>query len=155
MAVQRLSVANLNGLYAVPIMHGAEEASSTFVAGDPLIVSNTAGQIEEAATEPVNNILGIANEPASGVPGGDIEYVPAIPGVIFEGNIGTSISAGAIAAADLYALYPLQLATGDWFVDKTDNTNPCVRVVGFKDPVGTVNGRVYFMFLTDTTAFAN
>jgi hypothetical protein len=156
MAVQRLSVAKLmNGGQSVPMLHGAEEASSTFSKGDPLIVASTAGQVEEAATEPVDNIYGIANEDASGTTAADVAFVPALPGIIFEGNIGTSTSAGAIAASDLNALYPLQLSSGDWFVDKTDNTNPCVRVVGFRDKVGTVNGRVYFVFIQDATAFAN
>jgi len=82
-------------------------------------------------------------------------YWKAVPGVRFIGSMGTSLTAGDIAAADLFAEYPLQLDTNEWYVDTTDNTNPAVRIVEFIDPVGTTNGTVIFEFLTDTLLMAN
>lgn len=157
MAVEKLTVAKMLGMTSVPVLRGNEGASETYIEGSPLIpgAGGAEDNIQEAATEPVDNILGIANDPATGTTNTVREFVPALPGVVFEGNIGTSVTAGAIAADDLYSIYPLQLSGTAWFIDKTDNTNPCVRIVGFKDPVGTVNGRVYFVFLSDTTAYAN
>jgi hypothetical protein len=150
MAVERLTVAKMLGLTSVPTLKATEEASQSFKRGDPLIDGQTDGwRVEIAGTEPVGSIVGIANEDASGVEGTEIDYIPAMDGIIFEGNIGTSVSAGAIAETDMFQKYPLQLSGSDWFIDKTDNTNPSVMVVGFKDPVGTVNGRVYFRFLAD------
>lgn len=157
MAVQILTVAKMFGLTSVPVLRGNEGASETFVEGSVLLpgAGGAEDNIQEAATEPVDNILGIANQAASTVTDTVIEFIPALPGIIFEGNIGTSATAGDIAADDLFSVYPLNLTGTDWFIDKTDNTNPCVRIVGFKDPVGTTNGRVYFVFLTDTLAWAN
>lgn len=152
MAVQELSVAYAEGGHSIALGHGPEEASQTFIRGSVLIHDSSSGEIEEAGTEPVNQILGIAAGKASGTAGTDVAYIPADAGYVFEGNIGTSTSAGDIAADDQFQEYPLALSSTDWFVDKTDNSNPCVKVVGFRDPVGTTNGRVYFKFLKSTLA---
>jgi len=152
MAVQALSVAYLESGSSVPLAHAPEEASQTFVKGSVLIHDAASGEVEQAGTEPVNEILGIAAGDASGTAGTDVAYIPADPSIVFEGNIGTSVSAGAIAATDQFQKYPLQLSGTSWFIDKTDTTNPCVKIVGFKDAVGTTNGRVYFKFLKSTLA---
>lgn len=150
MAVQEMVVAKLEGLAAIPLRNGPEDATQTWERGSVLIPDLATGEIQEAATEPTGDIIGIATAAATGTTGEDTFYVPAdVSGVIFEGNIGTSISVGDIAATDLFEDYPLQLTGTEWFVDKTDNTNPCVRVVGFKDDIGTTNGRVYFVFIKD------
>ncbi len=135
------------------LMESHEEgASEAFVVGDVLI--NDAGQVDEAGAEPVASIIGIAAEAASGTTANEIQVWPARAGIEFEGSIGTSASAGASAQSDLYAAYPLNTTSaGVWIVDKTDNTNPCVIVTGFRDPVGTTNGRVYFEFQQSKTVF--
>lgn len=157
MAVQNITVAKMLGLTSVPVLRAQEAATETFVEGSPLLIGagGAENQLTEAATDVVNDIVGIANKAAGGTIDDDIEFVPALPGIIFEANIGTSVTAGAIAADDLMNVFPLTLTGTAWFINNTDNTTPCVRVVGFKDPVGTVNGRVYFVFLQDTTAYAN
>ncbi len=150
MAVQPLSVGKLEGLNSIPQRNGPEDASMTWIKGSVLIPDLATGEIKEAATEPTADIIGIAVAAASTTTGTDTFYIPAdVSGVVFEGNIGTSITAGDIAAVDLFEDYPLALSGTDWFVDKTDNTNPTVRVVGFKDAIGVTNGRVYFVFIKD------
>lgn len=151
MAVQALSVGKLEGLNSIPQRNGPEDAAQTYLKGAVLIPDLATGEILQAATEPVTIILGLAVADASATTATDTFYVPAdVSGIVFEGNIGTSVTAGDIAAVDLFEAYPLGLTGTDWFVDKTDNTNPCVMVVGFKDDIGTTNGRVYFVFLKDT-----
>ncbi len=150
MAVQEITVGKLEGLSAIPIRNGPEDASQTWERGSILIPDLATGEIQEAGNEPVADIIGIAVADASTTTGTDTLYVPAdVSGVVFEANIGTSISAGDIAATDLFEDYPLTLTGTEWFVDKTDNTNPSVRVTGFKDAIGTTNGRVYFVFIKD------
>lgn len=150
MAVQSLSVAKLEGLSSIPQRNGPEDAAQTYLKGAVLIPDLATGEIQQAATEPVADIIGIAVADASTTTGTDTFYVPAdVSGIVFEGNIGTSVTAGDILATDLFEDYPLGLTGTDWFVDKTDNTNPCVRVVGFKDDIDTTNGRVYFVFIKD------
>ena len=153
MAVQKLAVAYLEGNSSVAVGHGPEEASQTFENGSLLIADVTSGEVEQAAGEPVALILGISHGPASTVTGTDVMYTLAGPNTVFEGNIGTSVTAGDIAADDLFEAYPMNVTSEDWFVDKTDNSNPCVQVVGFRDAIGTTNGRIYFKFLTSTLLY--
>lgn len=142
------------GLNAAPVGYSREKASQTYKAGAVLIVSGS-GQCEEASTEPTNNILGIAMKDATGTTNAEVPYYKAGRGVIFRAHIGTSTSAGASAASDIDALYPLGLSSNQWFVDKTDNSSPCCRVVGFIDDKGTTNGLVEFEFIDDALAVSN
>lgn len=154
MAVRKIEVAKVEGMSSVPMRHGKEDASETYERGAVLIINSD--NLAQASTEPTDNIAGISLAAASGTTHTDVAYIPAIPGVIFKGSIGTSTSAGAPALTDLLQLYPLQLSSGDWFVDKTDNTNPCVRVVDIDDDqIGVTNGTVYFQFITDAVLWAN
>lgn len=154
MAVQPLQVARLEGMPSVPLEHGEEgTGTQTWIKGSVLIFNGQ--RLDEAATEPVDNIMGLALAPAEGTDDADVMYVPITSDIIFEGNIGTSVTVGDIAADDMNALYPLALSGTDWFVDKTDNNQPTVRVIRFRDAVGTTNGRVYFKFLESTLAYTN
>ncbi len=140
---------------SVPVSHGPEDASQTWERGSVLIADVATGEILEAVTEPVDLILGISVAAASTTTSNDVLYWKAIPGVRFIGSMGTSLTAGDLVAADLLAEYPLRLDTNEWFIDTTDNTNPCVRIVEFVDAVGTTNATVIFEFLTDTLLMAN
>ena len=134
-----------NGL-SRPQAHGPEKASETWIVGAPLIKDGS-GNLSEAATEPVDEIIGIADCPAKAVTGEDRIYIPASQNTIFVGSIGTSVTAGTIALTDLFEEYPLQLSGTDWFIDKTDQSNPCVYIVELIDAVGVTNGRVAFKFI--------
>lgn len=140
---------------SVPVGHGPENAAQTWERGALLIADVATGELEEAATDAVDLIVGIAMADASTVVSTDVIYWKAIPGVRFIGSMGTSLTAGDLVAADLFAEYPLTLTTGDWFINTTDNTTPCVRIVEFVDAVGTTNATVIFEFLTDTLLMAN
>lgn len=154
MAIKNIQLARLEGMTSVPMEHGEEgTGTQTWIQGSPLIFNGQ--RLDEAGDEPTNNIMGIAMADASGVSDTDVIYLPVSSDMIFEGNIGTSVTAGDIAAGDMNALFPLKLSGTDWFVDKSDNNNPSVRVVRFRDAVGVTNGRVYFKFLEDVLAIAN
>lgn len=154
MAVIKLEAAYMLTGGAIPTMHALEDESETYERGAVLIP--VGAQIGQGATEPTDNICGVAVAAATGTANTDTLYVPALSNIIFKGSIGTSTSAGAPATSDLLQLYPLALSAGDWFVDKTDNSNPCVRVVAIDDDqIGVTNGFVYFHFISDATVFAN
>ena len=155
MAVIKIRPADAGFSSSVAVGHGPEDASQTWERGSVLIADVATGEILEASDEPVDLIMGIAMAAASTTTGNDVMYWKAVPGVRFIGSMGTSLTAGDIAAADLFAEYPLQLDTNEWYVDTTDNTAPAVRIVEFIDPVGTTNGTVIFEFLTDTLLMAN
>ena len=155
MAVIKMRAADSGYHTSVPVGHGPENAAQSWERGALLIADVATGEIDEGATDAVDLILGIAHAAASTVAGTDVMYTQARPGVRFLGSMGTSLTAGDLAAADLFAEYPLTLTTGDWFINTTDNTTPCVRIVEFVDPVGTTNATVIFEFLTDTLLMTN
>jgi len=155
MAVIKIRPADAGFGSSVPVSHGPEDATQTWERGSVLIVDENTGEVAEAADEPVDLIIGIAMADASTVTGTDVMYWKAVPGVRYIASVGTSLTAGDIAAADLFQEYPLQLDTNEWYIDTTDNTNPAVRISEFIDPVGTTNGTVIFEFLTDTLLMAN
>ena len=85
-------------------------------------------------------------------------YYPALPSMIFEGSVDNSgAGTGVIAAGDLFAEYGLTVTAGGvWYIDK-DKTGATrrVQIIGFRDAVAVVTGRVWFIFLHDTTVFGN
>lgn len=143
-----------------------EAATQEFRAGAPVFFSS--GKIAEI-TDPVGDteqIVGIVAQDATAAVGGvndvdtvtdaPIVVVPALPGLVFDGVFGN-------VADDLYELAQTDVGklcalrrddTNDtWYLGANDAhaTNPVAgagcRIVGLRDPIGTVNGRVYFVFL--------
>lgn len=142
------------GVHALPLDEGPEAATQTFVKGSLVIF--TGGYVTVAGADPVN-IVGVAleaghNDVAAGT--SNITYAPAVATQVFEGTVDTSAAfgTGAIAATDLGLEYGITLNSGVWYVDKnkTGATGRC-RIVRLIDPVGTVNGRVHFVFTVDNT----
>lgn len=133
-----------------------EAATQEFNEGAPLFFSS--GKVAEI-TDPVGDteqIVGIAQTNATGVTDTDTVVCPALPGLVFEAclaNVADDLY--EIAAADVGKLCALRRDdTNDtWFLGANDAhaTNPVAgagcRIVALKDAVGTINGRVYFVFL--------
>jgi len=135
-----------------------EAATQEFNAGAPLAF--TTGGLVAEITDPVadaEKIVGIATADASGTTSDDVVAVPALPGIVFEAVLGN-------VADDLYALLQEDVGktcalrrddTNDsWYLGANDSENDDAappagggcRVVALKDDVGTVNGKVYFVF---------
>lgn len=157
MALQAMAPSQRSGLHSTPSDVGPEAATQVWIKGSLLVASS--GYVAEAGADPVD-ILGVAQEPshndaAAGTH--DVGYTPALSHVIFEGNIDTSaaVGTGAIAATDRYAEYGVfqDPTTFHWYVDKNEAVNVKVIVLGFRDPVGTVQGRVYFKFIDSETIY--
>jgi hypothetical protein len=133
-----------------------EAATQEFNGGAPLFFSS--GKVAEI-TDPVGDteqIIGIALNDASGTTSNPTQVVPALPGLVFEAclaNVADDLY--TIALADVGKLCALRRDdTNDtWFLGANDAhaTNPVAgagcRIVSLKDAVGTVNGRVNFVFL--------
>lgn len=133
-----------------------EAATQEFNAGAPLFAS--AGRVAEI-TDPVGDtesIVGIATADASGTTDENVVVVPALSGLVFEavfGNVADDLY--AIDVLDVFKLCALRRddTNDSWYLGANDAhaTNPVAgagcRIVGLKDEDGTVNGRVYFVFL--------
>lgn len=129
---------------------GPESASETFLDGAVLISDSTdSNRLAEGGTNPID-IMGIAARAASAVTATMIPYYPALPGVVFEGSVdnASDLGNGAALASDFGAQYGLTRDSGGtWYIDKAKTLDDArVRILGFRDPVGTVQGRVYFVF---------
>ena len=142
------------GLHSTPSITYLEAASQTFVKGTPLVFTSGGSTVEQDTSDPAP-IVGIAEHAASGTTNDPVRVVPAIPGKVFEGILGngdlTDYTLAQTDVGDVYGLARDATNLG-WFVDKQDTAvaNVRVRVVGLRDAAGTVNGRVYFVFLIAT-----
>lgn len=154
----RFRVAKVSGLGATPVWRAPEDASETFILGAVLV--NNAGFVEEGGANPAN-IIGIADEAghnAAAAGDSNMHFVPALDSIIFEGSVdNTAAGTGTIAATDMWTEYGItEDADGVWYIDKDKAAGATsrVRIVGFRDPVGEVMGRVYFKFNEDVTIFS-
>lgn len=153
-AKQGFKFAKALGLTTMPSMPGIEAAAQAWKKGAPL--KKSAGSVAIIAETDVTLILGIAADAASGTTGKGCNIIPAMPGTIFEGEFsdltdGLNTPTQAIVWED----FGINLAgDGKWFIDNDQaGAEQVVTVVGFKDPVGTVNPIVFFIFKNSTTIF--
>lgn len=153
MALTAMQPAFTTGLASLPLLHGQEAASQSYVAGALLIDSS--GKVAVAAADPsLGTILGVATVAATGTTDTDVPYVPALPGVVFEANLDDGSGTLVSAITHLYGRFGLDVTSGKFWIDSTDTTNIRVCVVGFRDAIGTANARVYCVFLPNSTRFS-
>lgn len=136
---------------AVPMLTAAELASQTFKKGYPLIQSS--GYLKIAASSAID-VIGIALEDGSnGSSNGDynVQYVPALPGMIFEGAVTHSTASSAkITQANLFVAYGLVKSSSNNIyainLSESSASEKSVTIVGFKDALSTAYGHAYFVF---------
>lgn len=167
MAVRPLSLANQQIVASVAPFVGFEDASETWHRGAVLIEGTAT--LAEASADPTSGIVGVSCDVATGTTNAAAAYYPALEGVIWEGNLST----GGASPPTAYALvqgafltrYALQIdtsqttdqgrtVTGVWYIDQADTSNVSVTIIGFKDPIGTNDARVFFVINADTTVYA-
>lgn len=149
------------GLGHTPILHGNEKAAQTFKRGAP-IQDDDAGRLTESAS-PVDGsavtkrCIGFTLADASTVTDTDVAVVVAWPHQLFEATLSDA-TAGThtLALTDMWKIFPITKATANWYLDANavSDTGGGV-VVGFKDPILTVDGRVYFMVTAPARGGAN
>ena len=150
------------------IYEGPEDASETYGKGAILIEGT--GTLAEGAADLTSGIVGLSLQKASGTTNALVPYVPALEGLIFEGNLSTGGANPPTAYTlaintDFLTRYALQIdtsqttdqgttITGVWYIDQADPTNVSITIMGFKDDVGTSDARVFFVINADTTVYA-
>lgn len=156
--LQSLKVVGGYGTSAHPSEEQLEANSSTFKKG-AVLQWNGSGRLAEAGVDPVD-ILGVALEDGENGTSKACRFCPAMPGVIFSGQIddGTLNGTYALVAADLGTAYGLtkDAGTGYWYVDKS-KTGAQARaiVVGFGSAAAAdLNARILFIFKQGQTAYA-
>lgn len=150
--------ARVDGGLDMPINHGIESSTQSYLAGAPLIPSS--GSLVESTSQVYSAHLtvGIALAAATGTTGHDVSYVVANMNCVFIGYLQGQSSTHA---TDGYTLLQTAVglsyavakdAGGNWYLNQGDTTNIGAVVVGLADPIGTV-GRVYFKFLLAATPY--
>lgn len=151
-----LNIAKPFGLAASPQLHGKEKASQTYKAGAPLI-DDDSGLLTES-TSPIDatavgkRTLGLALAAASGTTSKDVPIALLGPNVLVEATLSDS-TAGThtLAQTDQWKIFPVTkdptFSTGNWYLDANAVSDPGgAIVVEFRDPIGTVDGRVLCIF---------
>ncbi len=151
------------GLNATPTIREAQASSGTFVQGAP--VNFQSGYITACATQSADGnglavdvstgVLGIADEPATASDVSKVCVTPALPGMLFRGQLITSETTAALVAlaqTHVGAIAALTDVTRDthYGVDigaSAISGEPCVKIVELIDAVGTSGGEVGFVFL--------
>src|ERR1043166_4989332 len=139
------------GLNTTPLYSGPLGASQSFKKGAPLIY--TSGYLVVAASAPIDtddNIVGFAAEDATSGSAGvyTMHYVPAIPGVIFEGTLEDATNFDhALVATNLGLSYVIDTDTSSkaWFLDENTTTKGIAKIIELVDPIGTVRGKARFV----------
>ena len=149
------------GIGSIPMLWQLEGASETFKRGCPIGrgASSSAGYLVANGTGSAGTILGVAMEDGHNTSRGlyTMPYVPALPHILFEGQVhhATSASAAKIQQSDMGSSFGLALTSaGKSYINKADISAPQITIVDFIDPVGTTNGRVKFLFKINYTPFS-
>jgi len=165
-AYQPMKAARTLGGLDIPLESLPEGASKTFKAGAVVVYSS--GGISEASNDPSTAVivgvacqdgqnlssLGVANTPPPYTSPNTLVAL-AMPGVIFEANCDDTTQTLALTQAMVGGQFSIEKdgSSGLWFIDQSDAGNKVVTIVALKDAVGTVNGRVYFVFRNAITIF--
>jgi hypothetical protein len=149
------------GLNATPLLNIAQKASSTYKKGAPAYIDSS-GHLAASPTDSVSSnsciqaagtgaILGFMAEDGSSATDTDKRgIIPALPGMMFKGQLVDSGSGSLTASAqtDVGAAMGLCLLSGDthYGVDKgIASSRDCVQVLELIDDVGTCGGLVGFV----------
>lgn len=147
------------------ILHGVEKASQTYKAG-AFLIDDDSGRLTPS-TSPIDassvakRTLGLAVADATGVTGADVPVDFVGEHQVYEVTLSDA-TAGThtLAQADQWKVYPLVLDTAfspnTWYADANavSDTGGAL-VVGFVDPIGTVDGRVQVIITTPARGTAN
>lgn len=158
-------VARCPGFSSIPTFHGEEKASSTYKKG-AFLQDDDSGLITESAS-PIDasgvtkRAFGLANQDATGTTSADVPFTWLGPQTLIEMTLSDS-TAGThtLAATDKWKVYPITKdpthSTGNWYLDAAavSDTGGGI-VVGFKDAIGTVDGKVFAVLSNTARGGAN
>ncbi len=130
-------------------MYLPEAAGQTFKIGD--LVYLASGKITVCAHDAnFGAPFGFAGANATGTTDTILPVFPIVQGDVFEGYISGTLAASMFAgnANCSFALTTDAAAGGSWIIDTATHDHHVANIIGPLDPIGTVNGRVYFVFPT-------
>ena len=140
----------------------AEAATQTFLTGALLV--HSAGYAQESGADPADGtVLGISHGPGNNEAAAGTDkagFSPFFPGTLIEANLCSGAAGDhTLAQANVGTSYGMIKRTVSglthWVIDssETDSGDVIVRVVGLRDDIGDVNGRVFAVVKSAKCAF--
>lgn len=148
---RRAQFAYVIGTGVCPTIEGVEKATSTWTQG-AFLRDDDAGRLTES-TSPIDGAAGVeaqrtfalALDAATGTTGAKAQAVWLGDDVVLEITLSNA-TAGThtLVQGNQWQTYPILKGTNNWYLDTNavSDTGGGL-VVGFKDPIGTVDARVY------------
>lgn len=159
MGVANLPIEVAGGVYtSIPKFEETPGSGEAWAKGAIIVEDGTAGLIGEGGADP-SGIIGVATHKwplsvTSPVVASKAHFIPALPGLVFEGTLNVSAGTYTMALTDVWAEYGLAVdGDGIWYVDQAETTNTRVVVVKALEAAGTAFPRVRFMFLPEATRY--
>ena len=161
MAVRPITIAPQMMVGTIAPFEGFEGGSQAFGVGAALVVNTN--ELDEGVADLTVGLVGFAADAAGGVQAAALGYYPALGGVVFEGNLSTGganpPTAHVLLVTDFFERFALQIDTSQtpdvWYIDQGDVVNNSVTIIGFRDPPGTSDARVYFVVHADVSLYAS
>lgn len=138
---------------AVPEAQGVEAAGQTYKAGC-FLIDDDAGSLVPS-TSPIdgsavaNRAAVFAETDATGVTAAVVRGIAVTGHAVFEMTLTASGGTHTLAQGDQWQVFPIAQDSVNlsWFLDGTAGTIGGL-VIGFRDAIGTVDGRVYAVLTT-------
>lgn len=139
---------------SLPTMRVTKTSGDTWPKG-AIIIEDTNLAVEAAnSTADTGTVLGVAiHEEATGNSNTSALITPALPGIVFQGQIGTGTSGGTVVTATTHrytaggSAYDLATNNDIWYINVGAASDNNVVIIDFVDPVGTAWGVVEFVFI--------
>lgn len=147
------AVRSLMGGGSLPTMQVTKASGVTWPDG-AIIIATTNLAVEAADNVATDVILGVAiGEEASSNTNTKALITPALPGIVFRGQIATSTAGATFDTATTHrytagtSAYDLAEDNDIWYIDIATSNDDLVVIIDFVDPVGTAWGEVEFVFI--------
>ena len=153
MAILPITAGYYEGYYSEPIEDYIEASTQTYKKG-ALMVFSSGKVAENGNANPTADSIGFSTHAFQGVDK-QVKIAVAAPGTVFEGTFSNAGTPVAVAQTDVGVAHGVNRdgSTGLWYVDKADTNGTFVRIVAIKDPIGTLDARVYFKVLQTNSVF--
>lgn len=148
---------------STPSLHGKAAAGATngqwVKGGIAIITTGGVGQVGWLTDGPADptGIAGIFEQdgPQAADSQTVVRFIPCLAGVAFEGTLGGAAGVTIVSTDSmLWQEYGLTESANLWRIDTSkQGATGRVRIIGFRDPIGTADARAFFTFTQDNTIY--
>ena len=139
------------GEYSARLIHGEEKASQTYIKGTFLQDDDSGRMVTSVSPIDGSGVtkraIGLGLFKATGTTDADVTMVMVDANTVFEATLSdATATTHTLAQADKWQTFPVtKTATGNWYLDAAAVAANGGLVIGFKDAIGVVDARVFFI----------